>query len=178
MIRWNKYINLTRITDEQDVVSYHFADALELTRYIPVHRSMGAIDVGTGAGVPGIPLSIMYPHVPMMLIEVSQKKVQFLEHIITKLRLHRTRVIDYDWRTFLRKTTYTADLIMARASLQPDELIRAFRPSSAYRDATCVYWAAEHWNPSKKVSSYIRYTIPYDIAQRSRKYALLAREFT
>ena len=174
MIAWNAYMNLTAITDEADVVAYHFADALEVTRHVPIAQSTGLVDVGTGAGVPGIPLKIMYPHLQVTLVEVIQKKVQFLERIMKKLHLQRITVSDYDWRTFLRKTTYPADIVTARASLQPDELIRMFKPSSAYKDATCVYWASSQWQPSKKVSAYLDTTISYTVADRERKYVLFS----
>jgi len=172
MMEWNQYVNLTAITHESDVVAYHLADACEVTRHYPIAHSSGIIDVGTGAGVPGIPLKILYPHLPIVLVEVIHKKVQFLEHVICKLRLNRIEVSDYDWRTFLRKTNHHADIVTARASLQPDELIRMFKPSSPYKDATCIYWASHAWQPSKKSASYITNTIPYSVANRDRQYVL------
>lgn len=173
MIAWNQYINLTRITDESDVVAYHFADALEVTRHFPIDRCSTLVDVGTGAGVPGVPLKIMYPHLNVILVEVVQKKVQFLEHVIKKLHLQRIRVSDYDWRTFLRKTQYQADIVTARASLRPEELIRMFKPSSGYRHATCIYWAATNWEPSQKVAPYVTNRIQYTVADRDREYVFL-----
>lgn len=175
MVTWNRHTNLTRITDETDVVAYHFADALEITRHYPIDQCTAIVDVGTGAGVPGIPLKIMYPHLEVTLIEVVHKKVRFLEHIIRGLHLQRIQVSDYDWRTFVRKTDYPADVVMARASLQPSELVRMFKPSSSYKAATCIYWAAANWQPSKAVAPYVDRTITYTVADRNRQYILLSR---
>jgi len=175
MVTWNQYVNLTAITDPSNVVAYHFADALEVSKRYTIGQCTEVIDVGTGAGIPGIPLKIMFPHLHVVLIEVVQKKIQFLEHVIRKLGLQRIQISDYDWRTFVRKTSYDADVVTARASLQPDELIRMFKPSSAYHNATCIYWAAEHWEPSKKVAPYIYQDVAYTVADRARRYIFLSQ---
>jgi len=146
---------------------------MQLKEHFPIDTYTRIADVGTGAGVPGIPLKIMFPHMHVVLIEVNQKKVQFLEHIIRKLHLQGITISTYDWRTFLRKTQNQVELVTARASLQPEELIRMFKPSSPYKTANCIYWAAYQWEPSKRVAQYVHTTVFYTVVNRTRKYVML-----
>jgi len=92
---WNNRINLTAITDIDDVQVKHFLDSLTLIPIIceRVHGSCCIIDVGTGAGFPGVPLKIAIPDIKMVLLEATAKKVSFLEYIITKLELSDIEVI-------------------------------------------------------------------------------------
>jgi len=151
----NDLFNLTAMTELKSVIAYHFADSLELGKVVDLTKITMIADVGTGAGFPGMALKIKYPHLSVVLIEVNTKKVHFLESVAQALNLD---IITYslDWRTFLRKTTYPVQLVCARASLQPEELIRMFQPSCVYRNAELVYWAAHDWQPSGKVASLVR----------------------
>jgi 16S rRNA (guanine527-N7)-methyltransferase len=173
LVRWNNNINLTRIVDEHDVVAYHFMDSLQLGDFYDFAVCNSVADVGTGAGMPGIPLKIRYPHISVVLIEVVQKKVAFLEHIIRTLGLKDIVVCPIDWRTFLRTTDYQIDLISARASLRPDELVRAFKPQSAYKNSTIVYWAKSSWEPSGSVAHMVSGQINYHIGSKQHAYVFL-----
>lgn len=95
LVDWNNRINLTAITDIDDVQVKHFLDSLTLIPIIceRVHGSCCIIDVGTGAGFPGVPLKIAIPDIKMVLLEATAKKVSFLEYIITKLELSDIEVI-------------------------------------------------------------------------------------
>ena len=73
---WNKKTNLTRIIGMEDIVPYHFADSLNIDRYIDFSTISGIADVGTGAGFPGLALKLKYPHLTCVLIEVCGKKVE------------------------------------------------------------------------------------------------------
>lgn len=158
LIEWNKKFNLTAILDPNKIIQYHFYDSLALSRYMDFSLVGRTADVGTGAGFPGIPLKILFPHLSMVLIEVNNKKRAFLEYVIQQLKLENVIVYPYDWRTFLRSTDYQIDCFFARASLQPEELVRIFKPSSAYQNAQLVYWASEQWVPG-------RYEAPFKYAE-------------
>ena len=87
LIEWNKKINLTRITEENEVYLKHFYDSLTITKVIDLNRIESLCDVGTGAGFPGIVLKIMYPNLKITLVDALQKRVNYLNEIIKKLDL-------------------------------------------------------------------------------------------
>ena len=177
LLVWNTKINLTAARNERELVQLHCADALMLTKFIDMRLVNALADVGCGAGLPGIPLSIMFPEKTVYLLEVSNKKIKFLEHVIATLQLKNVQLISLDWRTFLRKTNEPIDLFCARASLDPDELMRMFKPASPYKQASLIYWASELWQPSKKVGAYIRKEHVYHCAYRKRRLVLLHSDF-
>jgi 16S rRNA (guanine527-N7)-methyltransferase len=167
---WNKRINLTTITDYAEVIAYHFEDALKLGDFIDFSQHKMLLDVGTGGGIPGIPLKIKYPHLKVILIEVVQKKVDFLELVIKELGLENIEVSLLDWRTFLRKTDHPADIVCARASLRPDELVRMFKPASACKDALLVYWAANDWQVPEAEQKFFMKKEHYAVGDKLRNY--------
>ena len=115
LIKANEIHNLTAITDLEKVIADHFEDSLALTRFIDCTALTMLGDVGTGAGFPAIPIKILFPHLKMVLIEVNHKKRDFLQSLIELLGLQEMEVVDFDWRTFIRKTDYPIDLFCARA---------------------------------------------------------------
>jgi len=98
LIEWNKKINLTAITDYSSVQVKHFLDSLTITLALPeeeVERpDFNIIDIGTGAGFPGVPLKILFPQPRLVLIEPTTKKTVFLNHIIRKLELENVEVLN------------------------------------------------------------------------------------
>lgn len=171
LIETNEIHNLTAITDLRGIVEDHFQDSLALTKFANCKALSSLADVGTGAGFPGLPLKIMFPHVRLTLIEVNQKKVTFLHTVIEQLGLENIDIIDIDWRTFLRTAHAqgSIDLFCARASLQPDELVRMFMPSSVYKDALLVYWASQQWKPTKNVADFIARDELYAVGGKKRR---------
>ena len=89
LIDWNQRMNLTTITDRKEVIEKHFIDSvLLLTKYKnEIFNNKTIIDVGTGAGFPGIPLAIMLPHTKFTLIDSLEKRIHFLENVIGELKL-------------------------------------------------------------------------------------------
>ncbi len=170
LIEWNKKFNLTAITDPAAIIHNHFDDSLALAQHIDFTTIYSTADIGTGAGFPGIPLKILFPHLKTVLIEVNNKKRSFLAHIVQELTLDNITIYPYDWRTFLRTTNYPIDYFFARASLQPEELVRIFKPSSPYKDATLVYWASQQWEPEKIEAPFIEKEVFYTIDTIQRKF--------
>ncbi len=84
---WNEQFNLTSITGERDIVIKHFLDSISILSKFSIPKKCLAVDIGTGAGFPGIPIKIMRPDIRMTLIESSTKKTRFLRHIIEILEL-------------------------------------------------------------------------------------------
>jgi 16S rRNA (guanine527-N7)-methyltransferase len=91
MLQWNRKFNLTAITDPEDIAIKHFLDAVAPADKIPARARI--LDVGTGAGFPGLPLKVMRPASFLTLIDSSRKKVNFLRHVIRKLELDQVEAV-------------------------------------------------------------------------------------
>lgn len=171
---WSTRMNLTAIMGLYDTIEYHFKDSLALRDLIAIKSIDRIVDVGTGAGFPGIALAIVYPHLKVTLIEVNAKKIQFLDTVIGEFGLSdRVEIYDQDWRSFLRMPgNHEKTLFCARASLQPEELCRIFKGGSAYKDAALVYWAAAGWEPEEKIAALVKKEVRYRVGDRERKLVL------
>ncbi len=173
---WNKKINLTRIIELPDIIAYHFQDSLRLADVVDLKKTKGICDVGSGGGFPGIPLKILFPHLQVILLEVNLKKVTFLNEAIKELGLEGIKAMPIDWRTFLRSTDYELDLVLVRASLKPDELIRMFKPNSFYNEAKLVYWGAKDWEPGPKELPFFVKKEAYTVGSKSRAFFLFGQK--
>lgn len=91
LIEWNKKINLTAILEPHQVVDKHFVDSLTISQYIDENATV--IDVGTGAGFPGIPLKIEKEFLKIDLLDSLNKRINFLDNVITKLELKNVNTI-------------------------------------------------------------------------------------
>lgn len=165
----SKQFNVTTLMSMHDIVYHHFMDSLMPLGNFDFKSIRAYADVGAGGGFPGIPLKIANPSLPVVLIEVSSKKADFLRSVAEKLSLQDVIVEELDWRTFLRKTSYPIDLFVSRASLHTDELMRMFKPSSPYRDAQLIYWASRHWQITALEKPYYDKEYLYTIENRPRK---------
>ncbi|TCT12248.1 16S rRNA m(7)G-527 methyltransferase [Natranaerovirga pectinivora] len=92
LIEWNKNINLTAITDFNDVILKHFVDSLLITKVVQLDNKK-IIDIGTGAGFPGIPIKIINPKAEIVLVDSLNKRVNFLNEVINKLELDKIRAV-------------------------------------------------------------------------------------
>ncbi len=84
--RWNSRINLTSIRDDYGIIVKHFLDSLSVLHCFPIKPCDSVIDIGTGAGFPGVPIKIHLPKIRLVLVESSLKKVSFLHFLIAQLR--------------------------------------------------------------------------------------------
>ena len=93
LVEWNKKMNLTAITDSHDVLVKHFADSVISNSVIDYPSYESLIDIGTGAGFPGVPLKILYPHLQVTLVDALNKRIQFLNLVIEALGLEDIEAI-------------------------------------------------------------------------------------
>ena len=91
LIEWNEKINLTAITEENEIILKHFIDSLTVLKYI--NQTDRIIDVGTGAGFPGIPIAIMMPNTKITLLDSLNKRINFLNDVIKELELKNIETI-------------------------------------------------------------------------------------
>lgn len=118
LVLWNQRVNLTGITEWQEVITKHFLDSLSVAMAIPDElKSAGVfIDVGAGAGFPGIPLSIVYPGVSGSLLDSTAKKTAFLKHLVGLLALSNIEVITDRAETLARQPKHreSYDMVFGR----------------------------------------------------------------
>lgn len=115
LIEWNSKINLTRITEENEVYLKHFYDSLTLIKAINLKEKLEVCDIGTGAGFPGIVLKIVFPNLNITLVDALNKRVKFLNLVIETLKLKNIVAIHERAEIFIRNNRNRFDLVTCRA---------------------------------------------------------------
>ena len=113
----NKVMNLTAITEYNDVVKKHFIDSMMISRIVDMRKITTICDIGTGAGFPGIPLKIVYPHLRLSLVDSVGKRVNFLSEVVEKIGLENVETIHSRTEDLAHNPKYREkyDLVTARA---------------------------------------------------------------
>jgi len=117
LIEKNKVMNLTGITEWDEVLEKHFLDSISLIRAIDLNKNLTVMDMGTGAGFPGIPLKIAFPNLQVTLADSLNKRVLFLQEVIDELKLEGIEVIHGRAEDLARDKKYreSYDLSVSRA---------------------------------------------------------------
>lgn len=115
LLEWNEKINLTAITEPEEVILKHFIDSLTINKYIKENKTLA--DVGTGAGFPGIPLKIYRPDLNVTLVDSLNKRINFLNEVIVKLELKDISAVHSRIEDFGKDKKYreSFDYVTARA---------------------------------------------------------------
>jgi 16S rRNA (guanine527-N7)-methyltransferase len=138
LLRWNKTISLTAVTDPAEVLRFHFGESMFAAREVPIRHGRLA-DVGTGAGFPAVPISMVVPELSCLLIESNQKKATFLAEIVRTLGLRQVEVFRGRMEA-LSSSTEEFDFSIARALGMHDEFLS---------------WSLTHLNSAGKVVFWI-----------------------
>lgn len=153
----NKKYNLTNIIELDDIITYHLIDSLEITRTSLLENKNSIADIGSGCGVPGLLLAIFYPEKQFTLIEVTQKKVHFLEQAIILLKLANCEVSSDDFQTFTRKNKEKIETFIARASLPLGQMTQTlYHKDSLFKKSNLIYWGSSKWKTYDKHNSILK----------------------
>ena len=128
LLEWNEKINLTAITEEDDIIQKHFVDSLTISKYIEDGKSL--VDVGTGAGFPGLPIKIARKEVKVTLVDSLNKRIKFLEDVIEKIKLQQIETLHFRAEEFGQNKKYRGsfDIATSRAVANLSTLVEYLLP--------------------------------------------------
>lgn len=114
---WNEKINLTAIVDDEQIFKKHFIDCIKIFKFSPLKEAKNIIDIGTGAGFPGIPIKIMKQELDLILLDSLNKRVNFLNEVVSKIKLNNVETIHGRAEDFSRQPKYReqVDIAVSRA---------------------------------------------------------------
>ena len=115
LIAWNNKMNLTGITERNSVYLKHFYDCITLIKAIDLTKNLKIVDVGTGAGFPGLVLKIVFPNLDVVLVDALNKRINFLNHVIESLKLENIEAIHDRIENYAKNNLEVFDLVTCRA---------------------------------------------------------------
>ena len=115
LIEWNNKMNLTGITERNSVYLKHFYDCITLIKAIDLTKNLKIVDVGTGAGFPGLVLKIVFPNLDVVLVDALNKRINFLNHVIESLKLENIEAIHDRIENYAKNYLEVFDLVTCRA---------------------------------------------------------------
>lgn len=177
LLEWNEKINLTTIILEDEVYLKHFYDSLTLFKVVNLNRDLSLCDVGSGAGFPGIVLKIFFPNLKITLVDSLNKRVNYLNIIISKLELEEIKAVHCRMEDFSRLHEEEFDIITARAvanlSVLSEISVRALKIGGmlVFMKANCDEELANFSNVCNKLSLSLedihKFLLPIENSNRS-----------
>lgn len=128
LLEWNEKINLTAITDKKEIILKHFIDSISIIPYL--NESNKILDIGTGAGFPGIPLKILEENKDFVLLDSLNKRIIFLNEIINKLELNKIKAVHGRAEEFIKQKNEreSYDIVTSRAVARLNILLEYMLP--------------------------------------------------
>ena len=115
LVEYNQYVNLTAITEEEDVYIKHFYDSILVGQVLDLNTVNSICDVGSGAGFPSIPLKIVYPHLNVTIVDGLDKRITFLKQLVSKLGLANVNLVHGRAEEYAKDHRESFDMVTARA---------------------------------------------------------------
>lgn len=115
LVQYNKVMNLTGITEQEQVYLKHFYDSITIAKVIDLTKEKTLCDIGTGAGFPGLVLKILFPNLKITLVDSLNKRIQFLKEVTKKLGLKDIEAIHARVEEFAKENRETFDIVTSRA---------------------------------------------------------------
>lgn len=182
LIEMNKVMNLTAITEPKEVVQKHFIDSISILNYYEFKDNMSVIDVGTGAGFPGIPLAIMCPNVNFTLMDSLNKRMKFLNNVIEMCELENVKCIHSRAEDLGKNDEYREiyDVCVSRAVANLSVLLEYCIPFVkvggnfiSYKSILAKDELVQSKNAQKKLCSYLEKNILFEIPDTDYKRCFL-----
>ncbi len=173
--KWNSKVNLTAITKDKDIAIKHFIDSLSIAAYINTGDRL--LDIGSGAGLPVIPLKIIRPDIPMVSVDAVAKKINFQRHVARTLKLQNIEIIHARVEDLQKTHRNSFSIITSRAFTRLDRFVSLAAPLLADNGTLIAMkgeGAAGEISESDEVvtaggftvASVHRYTLPYNMGER------------
>jgi 16S rRNA (guanine527-N7)-methyltransferase len=174
LLRWNARVNLTSVRDPEEIVTRHFGESLFAAPHLLSHDSsnLHVIDVGSGAGFPGLPIKIWAQNIRLTLIESSHKKATFLREVIRTLKLGNAEVYSGRAETFPRERKDQGDIVTLRAVEHFDSAL-ATAISLVRPGGRIALLISEPQRKSALAFGAVRWLDPISIPQSERRILLI-----
>ena len=179
---WNSKINLTSIRDDHEIIMKHFLDSVAVLNYFVVQENDLVVDVGSGAGFPGIPIKILRPNLDLTLVESVSKKASFLKFLKTRLELENTKIINLRAEEIVNLSQHRQnyDLVLTRyiASIEDsiDYCLPLLKPSGnwvAFKSGNVQDEICSAAKKLKSVNAKIQSIINNDTLSLNRMYVMI-----
>ena len=176
LIEYNRVMNLTGITEKDQVYLKHFYDSLTIFKIIDLNNYNSFCDMGTGAGFPGLVIKIFYPNLHVTLIDSLNKRINFLNEVIKKLKLDNIETIHARLEDYGKNNREKYDIVTSRAVAQTNILLEYSAPMLKVNgNFICMKGSMDNENDyqnasnklSMKEEKKIEFLLPYENSKRT-----------